>query len=350
MTFKLRSGNSPKFKHIGSSPLKNVDDDGLGNHASQIMENTRRTKQQMFDENQAYEKKKRQAETELIENAPWNEKSKAETATLKGQKGPKKDETTKKTSGKDAMTKTDVGEGGYKYGGDGSLDDPSRFDANINKYKTKSQIKEDAKQRKLKSKLYDSDDGSKLTHAEKYANEQQELADKYQRARGEGTKGLKFDWKNMLLGNSIASGFSIERKQDLIADKMSKMSKKRRDYIDKQEGKKSRSNIKIESYNNEIGEIDAYSKDLTSQRDKIKDVESQEYKDLTKKINKATKQKEKLNKKVKKTTSKRNKVKNKYKTKGREKIDGTREGEGKGNTGKDYSGRKYKKEKKEENQ
>lgn len=341
MTFKLRSGNSPKFKHIGSSPLKETSD-GLYDAASNIQANTRKTKEQMFDQNQAYEKKKRQAETELIENAPWNEKSKAETATLKGQKGPTKGEDGK-TSGKDAITKTDVGEGGYKYGGDGSLDDPSRFDANINKYKTKSQIKEDAKQRKMKSKLYDSDDGSKLTHAEKYANEQQKLADKYQRARGEGTKGLKFDWKNMLLGNSIASGFSIERKQDLIADRMSKKSKKRRDYIDKQEGKKSRSNIKIESYNKELDEINTYTTDLTSQRDKIKDVESQEYKDLTKKINKATKQSEKLNKKVKKTTRKRDKVKNKYKTKGREKIDGTREGEGKGNTGKDYSGREYKK-------
>ena len=144
MTFKLRSGNSPKFKHMGSSPLKDNHDDGLGNPADEINKRTTRTKVDKLQDELDYKKKKAAEEKRLQETTPWNEDVKAETATMKNvKKGPEGDvdpETGKITniSGKDASVKTDVGEGGYDYGGDGKLADGTRFDANINKYKTKT--------------------------------------------------------------------------------------------------------------------------------------------------------------------------------------------------------------------
>lgn len=344
MTFKLRSGNKTAFKMMGSSsPMKETGDD-LYDAAANIQKNTAKTKEQQLVEEQNYQEKKRSIEQAAMRETPWNEDVKAETATLKGQKGPTKGEDGK-TSGKEAITKTDVGEGGYDYGADGKLDDGSRFDANINKYKTSSQIKEDNKQRKLKSELYDSDGGKKTTKAEKYANKTQQLADKYQRAKGEGSFGLKFDWKNMLMGDGIMKGFSVERKQDLIADRLSKRSKKRRNYLDKQEGKKNRANIKVESYQNEKKEIDSYISDLTAQRDKITDVNSKEYKNLQKQIDKNTKKSNKLDKKSTKTRTKRDKVKNKYKIKGRENVKGENvRKDKKGNVDKNYDKRDYKKD------
>ena len=351
MTFKLRSGNSPKFKHMGSSPLKDNHDDGLGNPADEINKRTTRTKVDKLQDELDYKKKKAAEERRLQETTPWNEDVKAETATMKNvKKGPEGDvdpETGKITniSGKDASVKTDVGEGGYDYGGDGKLADGTRFDANINKYKTKTQINLDAKQRKLNSKAYDSDGGKKRTKAEKYSDKTQKLADKYQRAKGEGGFGLKFDWKNMLMGGDIASGVSVERKQDLIADRLSKRAQKRQKYLDKQEGKKNRANINIENYQNEKKEIDSYVGDLTTQRDKITDVNSKEYKDLQKQIDKLNKKSNKLDKKSTKTRTKRDKVKNKYKIKGRTNVRGENvRKDKKGNVGKNYDKRDYKKD------
>ena len=90
MTFKLRSGNSPKFKHMGSSPLKDNHDDGLGNPADDINKRTTQTKVDKLQDELDYKKKKAAEERRLQETTPWNEDVKAETATLKGQKGPKK--------------------------------------------------------------------------------------------------------------------------------------------------------------------------------------------------------------------------------------------------------------------
>tara|TARA_R100001510_G_scaffold33178_1_gene29684 strand:- start:190 stop:1230 length:1041 start_codon:yes stop_codon:yes gene_type:complete len=345
MTFKLRSGNKTAFKMMGSSSPMKETGDGLDTpNADRINQNTRISKEQKLNEEIDYQKKKRELEQAAIETTPWNENVKAETATLKGQKGPTKGEDGK-TSGKDAITKTDVGEGGYDYGEDGELGDGTRFDANINKYKTASQIKEDNKQRKLKSELYDSDGGKKTTKAEKYANKTQKLADKYQRAKGEGSFGLKFDWKNMLMGDGIMKGFSIERKQDIIADKLSKRSQNRQKYLDKQEGKKNRGNIKIESYQNEKKEIDSYISDLETQRDKITDVNSKEYKNLQKQIDKNKKKSTKLENKSEKTRDKRDNVKNKYKIQGYTNVRGENvRKDKKGNVDKNYDKRKYKKD------
>jgi len=344
MSFKLRSGNKTPFKMMGSSPLKQTEDDGLStSDADRIKKNTKRTKLQKYQDEVAYKESKLAREREAMETTPWNEDVKAETATMKNvQKGPKGDvdpDTGKVTniSGEDASVKTDVGEGGYDYGEDGNLDDKSRYDKNVNKYKTKTQIKEDDKQRKHQSKLYDSDQGKKRTYAEKYADKTQKLADKYQRAKGEGSFGLKFDWKKMLLSDSIAGGFSIERKQDLIADKLSKRAKKRRNYLDRQKGKTQRKNMSIEAGNNEIDEIVSELGNLTkndpvANNDRIEELQ---------------KQIQNIQSKQKKSTKKRDKVKNKYKIKGRKNASGdVVRKEKKGNVDKDYNKRDYKKKQK----
>ena len=88
MTFKLRSGNSPKFKHMGSSPLKDNHDDGLGNPADEINKRTTRTKVDKLQDELDYNKKKAAEEkgVSIKWGAAWSEgdirsyKGKAEDA------------------------------------------------------------------------------------------------------------------------------------------------------------------------------------------------------------------------------------------------------------------------------
>ena len=239
MAFKLKSGNKVSFKMMGHSPLKQ-DETGLGDDAARIQKNTRLTKLQKHEEEKAYNEKKAADAQALHENVPWGEKAKEESATMKGQKGPKKDDQGN-ISGKDAMTSTDTGEGGYNYG------EETFSDTNINKYKTKAQIKQDAKTRKAKSKSYGSEGDRKYTDDEKYSDKINTLADKYQRASGEGSYGLTFDWKKMLVGDSVASGFGFKRKQDIVAGKMSKLARKKRDAKTKQAGRDERKTLKTKN-------------------------------------------------------------------------------------------------------
>ena len=56
--------------------------------------------------------------------------------------------------------------------------------------------------------------------------------------------GLRFNWKNMLLGDSIAAGFSVDKQENIIADKMTKAAEKRRDKAFKKEQKDKRKDRK----------------------------------------------------------------------------------------------------------
>ena len=225
MTFKLRSGNKPTFKNMGSSPVKQTTDYAANLTGGEaIKSRTAASKEERLKDEIAY-KKLREAELrKTLEEAPWSETRKKENISMV-------DEDDNPITDKSNVISA-TGEGGYDYTQD--------RDANINKYKSKEQIKQDHKNRKLESKLSD----GKYTKDEKYADKQSKRFDKYQRARGTGKMGLRFNWKNMLLGDSIAAGFSVDKQENIIADKMTKAAEKRRDKAFKKEQKDKRKDRK----------------------------------------------------------------------------------------------------------
>ena len=222
MTFKLRSGNKPTFKNMGSSPVKQTTDYAANLTGGEaIKSRTAASKEERLKDEIAYKKLRETELRKTLEEAPWSETRKKENISMRDKEGNIVGETISAT-----------GEGGYDYTQD--------RDTNINKYKSKEQIKQDHKNRKLESKLSD----GKYTKDEKYADKQSKRFDKYQRARGTGKMGLRFNWKNMLLGDSIAAGFSVDKQENIIADKMTKAAEKRRDKAFKKEQKDKRKDRK----------------------------------------------------------------------------------------------------------
>ena len=218
MKFKLKSGNSPKFKMVGSSPAK-ATDSGLNTpEADAIL----RRNQQYLDL-KAERAAEAQRQQDMIDYAPWNVQEPGEVDS-----GIEDDPT---TTGDESKMKM---EEGWDYSTKGDED------TNINKYKSKSQVKYEKKINKIKSKTDDpltEADESKYTKEEKYQDKLAHLENKQQRARGKGSYGLKFDWRNMLVGDSIASGFSVEKKEDLLGDKIQK-------HKDKYKRKQERASVK----------------------------------------------------------------------------------------------------------
>ena len=196
MAFKLKSGNSPKFKMVGSSPVK-ATDSGLDTpEADAILQRSQDRKDKL------------ELQRDMIDYAPWNVQKAGEVES-----GKEDDPTTTCDESKMKM------EEGWDYSAEGGED------ANINKYKSKSQIKYENKMSKLKSKRDDAttpEDESKYTKEEKYEDKLTNLENRQRRAKGTGSYGLKFDWRNMLVGDSVAAGFSIEKKEDLLSSKIQK--------------------------------------------------------------------------------------------------------------------------------
>jgi len=203
MTFKLRSGNKTPFKMMGSSPMKQASYANLDEtDAKRIKETTRQTKEKQLEDEIAYKELQDEQLRQTLEDAPWSDTRKKENISMK-----------------DGETVSATGEGGYDY------NQSAMSDANINKYKSKQQIKQDSKDRKLDSKI----SGNEYTKDEKYADKQLKRQDKYQRARGTGEMGLRFNWKNALLGDGLMAGFSVDKKENIIGDKIKKAAEKRRD-------------------------------------------------------------------------------------------------------------------------
>ena len=212
MAFKLKSGNSPKFKMVGSSPVK-ATDSGLDTpEADAILQRSQDRKDKL------------ELQRDMIDYAPWNVQKPGEVES-----GKEDDPTTPEDESKMKM------EEGWDYSTEGGED------ANINKYKSKSQIKYENKMSKLKSKRDDAttpEDESKYTKEEKYEDKLTNLENRQRRAKGTGGYGLKFDWRNMLAGDSIAAGFSIEKKEDLLGGKIKKHKDKYRRKQEKESIKK----------------------------------------------------------------------------------------------------------------
>jgi hypothetical protein len=188
MAFKLKSGNSPKFKMVGSSPIK-ATGSGLDTpEADAIRQRSQNYKDRL------------QEQRDMVKYAPWNVQEPGEVESGEGD-----DPTTSTDESKMKM------EEGWDYSTGGGED------ANINKYKSKTQIKYENKIRKQRSKQ-DLDYTDEEKHQDKLAN----LEDKQRRAKGTGSYGLKFDWRNMLAGDSIGAGFSVEKREDLLGGKIQK--------------------------------------------------------------------------------------------------------------------------------
>ena len=216
MTFKLRSGNKTNFKNMGSSPVKQTTDYAAALTGGEgIKSRTAASKEAKLKDEIAYKDLQDEKLRQTLEEAPWSDTRKKENISMK-----------------EGETVSATGEGGYDYNQSDMSDD------NINKYKSKQQIKQDSKDRKNQSISADSLGGTKRTKDEKYADKQEKRYDKYQRARGTGEMGLRFSIKNARLGDGLAAGCSVEKKENIIADKMTKAAEKRRDKAYKKERKK----------------------------------------------------------------------------------------------------------------
>jgi hypothetical protein len=218
-SFKLKSGNKPSFKMMGSSPIKQTYGTGLFDATEGITQRT-----QDFT-NLQIEKAKTERDL-LLKRAPWSpevkekHKEQYESDEMEEFDTGEVDEMGKAIMGKRKVMK-DLEEG-WDYTAGANLTDP-----NISRYKSKEEIRQDKKDRKAASKGFESEEGEKYTKEEKYKDRMANLADKYQRARGTGAMGVSFDWKNMLLGGDIASGFKVEPKKDILARKIKKKAAKK---------------------------------------------------------------------------------------------------------------------------
>ena len=242
MAFKLRSGNAPKFKMVGSSPLKQEDESlttskaekesgVIGDEESKYTPR-KQTQAEIDAEKTALAKLERE---EILKYAPWQEATK--------EKYKEEVDGEPMTEGMGLGTETDL---------------------DIAKYKSKAEIKHDAKMRKLKAK-----EDAEYTDVEKYRGKQRKLADKYQRARGTGEMGVSFDWRNMLLGGGVVSGFKVEPKKDILSRKMKKTSDKRKTQKTREESKK---NLRVQKDINRTAKINRKIKEA-EEKGKTKKVE-----------------------------------------------------------------------------
>lgn len=289
MAFKMRSGNTPKFKMVGSSPFKqevveNTDDDGLTG-GEEIKSRTKEYKKLRAEADIASEKREaRSAEIKhLKENAPWTDKAKNLNKERIGVDDPDtpEDESQELIEGHELGTSTDL---------------------DVAKYKSKTAIRHDKKSQQLTREAEDDDattdeDESKYSRQEKYRDKQTNLLDQYQRARGTGANALSFNLLNAITGGSVGSGFSVGPKKDKIAKKMAKNQTR----INKQKAQDASSKSLNKQKNaNRTKDLNARIA-IAEAEGNLKKVER-----LTKKLpaNKATRKQTKLNTRIDKATLK----------------------------------------------
>ena len=207
MAFKLKSGNSPKFKMVGSSPIK-ATGSGLDTpEADAILQRNQQYLDIKAEREEQQRSLKQKVNREVVEY--YGDESE-----------PMREQNREKGIDPDTGLPVTTTEG----------TDLSVTDEDTNKYKSKTQIKHDAKMRKLRAK-----EDQDYTGKEKYDNRQAKLQDKITRAKGTGGSSLTFDWKSMLLGDSIAAGFKIKPKKDVLTKRKAKHTKKRDTKLAKEE-------------------------------------------------------------------------------------------------------------------
>ena len=215
--FKMRSGNSPKFKMIGSSPVKQIDtrlpnaDPGaiaaiqstnekilqdrineLQNQGPQDEYSTqdRILKGEATDKDKARQALNAEQMKKAIANAPWSEKTK-ETHKWKEQL----DEEGNPTN------LVDFGDGKGKRA-------PNAISS-----------KERKANYKLRKEEYMAD--GELDDKEKRQLKNYKQKMRYENALATGKQGLKVNWKDMLLGG-ISGGITVKPQHEIIAERMEK--------------------------------------------------------------------------------------------------------------------------------
>tara|TARA_R100000152_G_scaffold20545_1_gene14543 strand:- start:76 stop:795 length:720 start_codon:yes stop_codon:yes gene_type:complete len=235
MAFKMKG-----FSYPGKAPLKQVVDYTAGMTGADDLQRKWENEQyqKLLEEQNNLLKKqnKKEREQDLIDNAPWSDniKDKHKEKAYNPETG--------ETTGDDLKE-------GWDYTGGTDFTDPS-----VDRYKSKEEIKQDKKTRKLKSKLNKQTEEGKFlglhtgvtkqyTKKEKHSDKMAYLADKYQRARGTGEMGVSFDWRNMLLGG-LAEGFKVEPKKDILARKIKKKEQKFKAKETKRKAKEERKKLR----------------------------------------------------------------------------------------------------------
>ena len=243
MAFKMRSGNKISFKSMGSSPVKQsaATDEGLvsiGKTDADVFRNNEAKIELLKLQNQERERKEKEA----------GEKEAKRPTVDKLRDRSKKEE--QDVSGEILSENRDAPDG----------------DNDMNQYKSKEQIKQDNKTRKLISRKNSSDEvggpnnlsdysedrkifGMKVgtrqyTKAEKARDKDAHLADKLQREKGTGENAYSFNLKNALLGDSFASGLTYGAKHKKTQKKINKRAKKVASDEAKISGKYQRKDIK----------------------------------------------------------------------------------------------------------
>ena len=217
MKFKMRSGNSPKFKMMGCSPAKQADTklEGADPGAIAAMQNTREqilqdrinqlqnqgpqdeySTQDRILKGEATEKDRAKQALNAenmktaIENAPWSEKTKE---THKWQE--KLDEEGNVTN------YVDFGDGSGKRA-------PKEISGKERKANFKSRREE-----------YMADGELSKEEKRQLKNYKQKM--KYENALATGKQGLKVNFKDMLLGG-VSGGLTVKPQHEMIANKMEK--------------------------------------------------------------------------------------------------------------------------------
>jgi len=238
MAFKLRSGNTTKFKSMGSSPAKQESDPILEDESQELTYEKLRNKKlegqieemkadkdvgsersrrildgKGTDEDVAKQKLEQEERNKMASQVPWSEKvkNKHKYKEITGY-----DSDGKPIYGKN--TKSDRWEDGEYIDADEDMT-----------WAEKQQAKKERNERSKKA-LSDylvenpeatKEDIKKFKKKEKYNRETQRLHQNYQDAQAKGTQGLRFNWKNLFLGG-VEDAFTVDSKKDIIADKMKK--------------------------------------------------------------------------------------------------------------------------------
>ena len=234
MAFKMRSGNKVSFKNMGSSPTKQTDAtadalaEGLGTGGLGSEVQGTLTEAQLLE-------RRRKIEHELHkkEEKDFDYKEKKEEI----------EDLSKDPSMSEMSTEEYIGSGEVEIGDD-----------DVNQYKTKEQIKQDAKTRKAKSKANTETEARKFlgmkigtkqyTKAEKAADKKAKLEDQLQRSKGTGEHKFTYNIGKALLADDFGSGIEYKPKEELIQKKLYKTAKKASDKAAKKKGKTDRKDLK----------------------------------------------------------------------------------------------------------
>jgi len=237
MAFKLRSGNKISFKNMGSSPVKQTDDGlvSIGKTDADVFRNNEAKIELLKLQNQERERQKLESgeskETPTVDKL--RDRSKKEEQDV---------------SGEILSENRDAPDG----------------DNDMNQYKSKEQIKQDNKTRKLISRknssdevgddIYDPTEDRKIfgmkvgtkqyTKGERTRDKDAYLADRLQREKGTGENAYSFNWKNALLGDSFASGLTYGAKHKKTQKKINKRAKNAANTETKISGKAERKAIR----------------------------------------------------------------------------------------------------------